>query len=114
MGELHFELVKHRLKKEFKLDVRLGDLCVNYKETVKRVAAHSETVKAVIQGVEHGLRVEACVQPLPKLTGNAAQTLQNLFILECVSTGDEFGEKELNAIQRGQAIFSCTLLKLGH
>lgn len=36
MGELHLDIIKDRLLKEYKLQVYLGDMLVSYREVVQR------------------------------------------------------------------------------
>ncbi|MDT0642326.1 elongation factor G [Zunongwangia sp. F363] len=45
MGELHLEIIIDRMKREFKVEVNVGEPQVEYKETVTRNADHREVYK---------------------------------------------------------------------
>ncbi|WP_373057129.1 elongation factor G [Zunongwangia sp. H14] len=45
MGELHLEIIIDRMKREFKVEVNVGEPQVEYKETVTRSADHREVYK---------------------------------------------------------------------
>lgn len=44
MGELQIEIVKDRLQREFKLDVFLGPMQINYKESIDGTAQYSHVI----------------------------------------------------------------------
>ncbi len=45
MGELHLDIIVDRLKREFKVEVNVGEPQVEYKESLTRTAEHRETYK---------------------------------------------------------------------
>ncbi|GAB1307614.1 elongation factor G [Urechidicola sp. KH5] len=45
MGELHLDIIVDRLKREFKVEVSVGEPQVEYKEALTRTAEHRETYK---------------------------------------------------------------------
>jgi elongation factor G len=63
MGELHLEVVLHRLKREFGVQARPGKPQVSYRESVVQMAeGHGEME---IPGDEHALRVKASLRLQP-------------------------------------------------
>jgi elongation factor G len=63
MGELHLEVVLHRLQREFGVSARAGQPQVSYRESVVQVAdGHGEME---IPGDEHALRVKASLRLHP-------------------------------------------------
>ena len=65
MGELHLEVVEHRLAAEFKLDLRVGQPRVAYRESVLRRGVGSAEVERVIGGKDAYARVRIEVLPVP-------------------------------------------------
>ncbi|MDX1965037.1 MAG: elongation factor G [Pirellulales bacterium] len=50
MGELHLEVIKHRLLRDFKLDVKVHKPRVSYKETVNAAAEETGKCQRVVNG----------------------------------------------------------------
>ena len=75
MGELHLEILVHRLQREFKVDANVGKPQVVYRETVTREAQGEEVFDRELSGQHHfaGIRVE--VRPAPRGEGNRAESL---------------------------------------
>lgn len=64
MGELHLEVVKHRLLREYKLKVRVREPRVSYRETLKRAADVSGGGARVLGGVRHFAELNVRMEPL--------------------------------------------------
>ena len=48
MGELHLEIIKNRILKEFKVDAYMGPLQVAYRETINQDATASNSIASKI------------------------------------------------------------------
>ena len=53
MGELHLEVIQHRLQRDFKLNVKVHPPRVSYRETIKGPAEVDGDVHRLINGVHH-------------------------------------------------------------
>ena len=67
MGELHLEIVKDRLLREHRLNVRVGQPRVRYRETVPRLASAKATFDREIGERRHRATVEVQVAPAEML-----------------------------------------------
>ena len=63
MGELHLEVIKHRLLREFKLNVRVHNPRVSYRETVKDRVTAVGACHRTIGGQTLFAELEICVEP---------------------------------------------------
>jgi len=66
MGELHLEVIQHRLKRDFRLDVKVHNPRVSYRETVARPAEAVGECSRMIQGTHHAAKVRIRVEPFEK------------------------------------------------
>lgn len=64
MGELHLEVVKHRLLREYKLKVRVREPRVSYRETLKGPAEVVGGGQRMLGGVRHFAEVSMRMEPL--------------------------------------------------
>ncbi|KMY67447.1 elongation factor G [Desulfocarbo indianensis] len=71
MGELHLEVLVHRIKREYNLDVNVGRPQVVYRETVTKTAKVSETFDRELGGDRQVGAVTLEVSPNPRGEGNA-------------------------------------------
>jgi elongation factor G len=66
MGELHLEVIQHRLKRDFRLNVKVHHPRVSYRETIARPAQATGECSRMIQGVHHAAKVRVRVEPFEK------------------------------------------------
>jgi elongation factor G len=66
MGELHLEVIQHRLLRDFKLNVKVHKPRVSYRETISRPAEALGECSRMIQGVQHAAKVRLKVEPFAK------------------------------------------------
>ena len=66
MGELHLEVIQHRLKRDFGLNVKVHKPRVSYRETVERPAEVVGECSRMIQGVHHAAKVRIRLEPFAK------------------------------------------------
>jgi elongation factor G len=66
MGELHLEVIQHRLLRDFNLNVKVHKPRVSYRETVERAVEVTGECNRMIQGVQHAAKVRLRVEPFAK------------------------------------------------
>jgi elongation factor G len=69
MGELHLEVIQHRLQRDFKLNVKVHNPRVSYRETIRGMAEVEGDCHRLINGVMHTAKVRLRVEPMPTATG---------------------------------------------
>jgi elongation factor G len=70
MGELHLDVLVTRILKEYKVEARVGNPQVTYRESVSAAATRRETFSRVIAGKENAAALTLRVEPLPRGSGN--------------------------------------------
>ena len=63
MGELHLEVIQHRLERDFKLNVKVHNPRVSYRETIKNSVNVEGECNRLINGVQHTAKVRLSVEP---------------------------------------------------
>ncbi len=71
MGELHLEIIRDRLEREFRVKAKAGRPVVAYRETITRPAGAAHCFDREIGGQRHVARVELRVEPLARGEGVA-------------------------------------------
>jgi elongation factor G len=66
MGELHLEVIEHRLLRDFNLKVKVHKPRVSYRETIERMVEVTGESNRLIQGVQHAAKVRIRVEPFAK------------------------------------------------
>jgi elongation factor G len=74
MGELHLEVIQHRLLRDFRLNVKVHKPRVSYRETVARAAEAVGECSRMIQGVHHAAKVRLRIEPFEKGVGPVTVT----------------------------------------
>jgi elongation factor G len=77
MGELHLEVIQHRLQRDFKLNVKVHPPRVSYRETIARIAEVDADIHRLINGVHHTAKLRLRVEPMPSAAGVVVSTLPN-------------------------------------
>ena len=84
MGELHLEVIKHRLLRDFKLNVKVHNPRVSYRETVRQSAAVIGSCQRQIAGsstfAEIQLRVEPIKSGQSRVMMQAGETLPGEYL----------------------------------
>ncbi|MDR0910794.1 MAG: elongation factor G [Spirochaetaceae bacterium] len=70
MGELHLEVLVTRILKEYKVDAKVGNPQVTYRESISRANEHSEKFERLIAGKENRAEITLRVEPLERGSGN--------------------------------------------
>jgi elongation factor G len=66
MGELHLEVVQHKLLRDFRLNVKVHKPRVSYRETVAKAAEVVGESSRMIQGTLHAAKVRIRLEPFAK------------------------------------------------
>jgi elongation factor G len=70
MGELHLDVLKTRILKEYNVGARVGNPQVTYRESVSREVERTESFSKVIAGKENAASLTLKVEPLERGSGN--------------------------------------------
>ena len=71
MGELHLDVLVTRVVKEFKVDAKVGNPQVSYRESISAASEHTEKFNKVVAGKENTAAVTLKVQPAERGEGNS-------------------------------------------
>ncbi|KAJ8028865.1 Ribosome-releasing factor 2, mitochondrial [Holothuria leucospilota] len=77
MGELHLEIIKDRIHKEYRIEAELGPLQIAYRECIQNRATESALVDRLIGDKQHRSKVTVSVEPLSYLNTPVIVTLAN-------------------------------------
>ncbi|MCX5892347.1 MAG: elongation factor G, partial [Deltaproteobacteria bacterium] len=75
MGELHLEVIQHRLEREFHAHLRAGRPQVVYREAVAAAAAATGSFDRELAGKRHFAEVRLSLSPRPRGSGNSFVSL---------------------------------------
>lgn len=70
MGELHLDVLVTRMLDDFKVEARVGNPQVTYRESVTATAEHTEVFNKILGGKENTASVTLRVDSLPRGSGN--------------------------------------------
>jgi elongation factor G len=73
MGELHLDVLVTRIIKDFKVEARVGNPQVTYRESITKKVEHTESFRKALAGKENAATVTLRVEPLARGTGNRYQ-----------------------------------------
>ncbi|KAG7163884.1 Ribosome-releasing factor 2-like 2 [Homarus americanus] len=65
MGELHLDIIRHRINKEYKVEAELGPLQVSYKETCRTSCTHTINVNKMIGDSKQAVTLTLSIKPQP-------------------------------------------------
>ncbi|MFA5111933.1 MAG: elongation factor G [Desulfobaccales bacterium] len=75
MGELHLEVITHRLEREFHTHVRAGRPQVVYRETIAKSVEETGVFDRELAGKQHFAEVRLSLSPRPRGSGNSFVSL---------------------------------------
>ena len=96
MGELHLEIIKERIKKEYGLDVYFGPLEIAYKEAPTIEIKESLNIQRIINGKKNSVEIELVLIPKKDNIFNSVtvvRTPEQQF--------NDLNDEQLNAINHG-------------
>jgi len=70
MGELHLDVLVTRVIRDFKVQAKVGNPQVTYRETITTTVNHTEEFRKVFAGKENTAKLTIEAAPLPRGTGN--------------------------------------------
>ena len=70
MGELHLDVLVTRIIKEYKVEAKIGNPQVSYRESVSSTSEYTEKFNKVVAGKENTASVTLKIQPLNRGDGN--------------------------------------------
>ena len=110
MGELHLEIVQHKLQRDYRLNVKVHKPRVSYRETVARSAEAVGECSRMIQGTNHAAKVRLRIEPFEKGIGPVTVTnsLQHGLPSEMLSVVLE----ELESSGQGGGLLGFPLMRL--
>ncbi len=116
MGELHLEVIQHKLLRDFNLNVKVHRPRVSYRETVAKGADVSGECHRLINGVQHSAAVRVRVEPFTP-TGPLASKLPSVMVSVDPSHGlpDEYLNvvlEELESATSGGGVIGFPLMRL--
>ena len=77
MGELHLDVLVTRITKEMKIEARVGNPQVSYRECIRGEASGEEKFERTIAGKENTAGLSITVRPLPPKSGNVLKISAN-------------------------------------
>ena len=72
MGELHLEVIKHRLLRDFNLDVKVHKPRVSYRETIEKAVAVEGECHRIIAAAQTFARLAIRMEPCPEVVQEVA------------------------------------------
>ncbi|MFM8219873.1 MAG: EF-Tu/IF-2/RF-3 family GTPase, partial [Planctomycetaceae bacterium] len=69
MGELHLEVIRHRMERDFRLNVRVHKPRVSYRETIRDARVVNGEFSRVVGGVPQSAQVRLRMEPLASAEG---------------------------------------------
>jgi len=75
MGELHLDVLVTRLTKEMKIEARVGNPQVTYRESITNKVTKTEIFNKILAGKEHAATVTLSINPLPTGSGTRFKSL---------------------------------------
>ena len=92
MGELHLDVLVTRIKDEMKVNCRVGNPQVSYRECIKEEASGREEFSRTIANKENTAALSITVKPLPPKSGN---------VLKITAPTRDIPEEIIEAIRNG-------------
>ncbi|XP_011305891.1 ribosome-releasing factor 2, mitochondrial [Fopius arisanus] len=97
MGELHIDIIKERIRTEYKIDVDLGPLQIAYKETIERPIKDSFKLHHVVASTKHD--VDVTMSLIDNYEGESVLMMDNT--KESASNLAGVHPKFMNAVKNG-------------
>ncbi|MDD3981740.1 MAG: elongation factor G, partial [Spirochaetales bacterium] len=75
MGELHIDVLVTRMIRDFKVQAKVGNPQVTYRESITKETQHREEFSKVLAGKENKAALTLLASPLPRGSGNSYKKL---------------------------------------
>ena len=66
MGELHIDVLVTRMIRDFKVQAKVGNPQVTYRESITKEVTHTEEFRRVLAGKENTAKLTIVAVPLPR------------------------------------------------
>ncbi len=110
MGELHLEVIQHQLLRDYRLNVKVHQPRVSYRETVARAAEVTGECSRMIQGTHHAAKVRIRLEPFEK--GIGPLTVTNSLNHGLPSEMLDVVLEELESAGQGGGVLGFPLMRL--
>ena len=97
MGELHLEIIKDRIHKEYGVETYMGPLMIAYKETISNEASHTEVLDLTFGDTKQHVEISLTVRPSDSLNPPKFITIAPDRQNELAASLRKFHYKALNA-----------------
>lgn len=109
MGELHLEVIQHRLQRDYKMGVKVHNPRVSYRETIAGPATVTGECNRLINGVQHTAKVVLSLEPEATAAGvNVTNALDHGLPNEMLSVVLE----ELEVAGQGGGVLGFPLMRI--
>jgi elongation factor G len=114
MGELHLEVIQHRLQRDFKLNVKVHNPRVSYRETIRNPVEISGECNRILGGVQHTAKVTLRLEPWESKAGGVLVANATRFEGEDSLPGElmEVVLEELENAGQGGGIYGFPLMRI--
>ena len=92
MGELHLEVLVTRIMEDYRIDAKIGNPQVTYRESISKEVDHTQTYHKVLGGKENTAEITIHLEPMPRGSGNSYST---------ELTKNDLPQEMLDAVERG-------------
>jgi elongation factor G len=92
MGELHLDVLMTRVTDDYKIDAKIGNPQVTYRESISKTVTHTEKYHKVLAGKENAAEITLLVEPLPRGSGNRFTS---------TVTKNDLPQELIDAVERG-------------
>jgi elongation factor G len=92
MGELHLDVLVTRIIKDFRVEAKIGNPQVTYRESISKKVRYTEEFHKVIAGKENYAKITVEVEPLSRGSGHSFESLV---------TEENLPREFLDAVKRG-------------
>lgn len=97
MGELHLDIIKERIRKEYGIDVYLGPLQIAYKEMPTEKVFESLSSEKIINAKKNSVQIEMTLVPKADYTFKSVTLIRN----EENGYFNDLNDEQLDAINHG-------------
>jgi len=114
MGELHLEVIQHRLQRDFKLNVKVHHPRVSYRETIGKLVEVSGDCNRLLGGLQHTAKVALRLEPWDSETGRVLVANETSFEAE-ENLPAPFLEtilEELESAGQGGGVYGFPLMRI--
>jgi elongation factor G len=92
MGELHLDVLVTRIIKDFRVEAKIGNPQVTYRESISKKVRYTEEFHKVVAGKENYAKITVEVEPLSRGSGHSFESLV---------TEENLPREFLDAVKRG-------------